>query len=346
MQIVNRKIGKDEKPFIIAELSGNHNQSLERALELIMFAKKSGADAVKLQTYTADTLTIDCDKEDFLLKDKNSLWNGISMYELYEKAHTPWDWHKAIFDRCKELDIICFSSPFDSTAVTFLENLDCPCYKIGSTENTEHELLKAVAKTRKPVIVSTGMATLQEVGEIISVLEANGCDKYALLKCTAAYPAEASDANLKTIPHMKEMLSCEIGLSDHSMGIGVAVAAVALGATIIEKHFTMSRNEVGVDSAFSMEPDEFSLLVAETEKAWQAVGKVLYGSSKSENSNLSRRSLYIIEDMKCGDKLTEKNLKPIRPGFAMPAREYRKVLGLKINVDVTKGTRLSWDLLK
>jgi len=346
LKIADRLIGKGQKPFIIAELSGNHNQSLDRALELIEHAKKSGADAVKIQTYTADTLTIDCDKEDFQLNNEDSLWHGMSMYQLYEKAHTPWEWHQAIFDKCHELGIICFSSPFDTTAVDFLEGLNCPCYKIGSTENTEHELLKAVAKTGKPVLVSTGMATLQEIGEIVSVLESSGCKQYALLKCTAAYPALASEANLLTIPNMRETLSCEVGLSDHSMGIGVAVAAVALGATIVEKHFTLKRSDGGVDSAFSMEPHEFSSLTSEAEKAWQAIGHINYGTSKSENSSLSRRSLYIVEDMKSGDVLTEENLKPIRPGFAMPAREYRKVLGLKINSNVTKGTRLNWDLLK
>jgi len=346
MKISGRKIGTCEAPFIIAELSGNHNQSIDRAFELIELAKKTGADAVKIQTYTADTLTIDCEKEDFQLNNKESLWNGMSMYELYEQAHTPWSWHEAIFNKCKELDIICFSSPFDITAVNFLEELDCPCYKIGSTENTEHELLKAVAKTGKPVIVSTGMATIAEIGEISATLEKNGCKEYALLKCTAAYPALPSEANLATIPHMREMLNCEIGLSDHTMGVGVSIAAVAMGASIIEKHFTSSRDEGGVDSAFSMEPKEFELLVSEAKKARQSVGSISYGASSSENSKLSRRSLYIVEDVKVGEVLTESNLRAIRPGYAMPAKEYRKVLGLKVNKSLTKGTRLSWDLLK
>ncbi|WP_281630265.1 pseudaminic acid synthase [Vibrio sp. St2] len=346
MKIDNLNIGKDKKPFIIAELSGNHNQSLEKALSLIELAKESGADAVKIQTYTADTLTIDCDKDDFQLKDPNSLWHGMSMYELYQIAHTPWEWHQAIFDKCKELEIICFSSPFDTTAVDFLETLGCPCYKIGSTESTEPALLKKVAMTGKPVIVSTGMATIQEIGEIVNLLESNGCKEYALLKCTAAYPALPREANLATIPNMADLTGKPIGLSDHTMGIGVAVASIALGATIIEKHFTSSRAEGGVDSAFSMEPAEFKQLVEECNKAYEAIGHIHYGTTKSENSRLSRRSLYIVEDVKKGDVLTERNVRAIRPGYGMPAKEYRNVLGLTVQEDASKGTRLTWELLK
>lgn len=346
MKIGNVNIGKDEKPFIIAELSGNHNQSIDKALKLIELAKKSGADAIKIQTYTADTLTIDCDKDDFQLNNPKSLWHGMSMYELYEIAHTPWEWHKAIFEKCKELDIICFSSPFDPSAVEFLESLDCPCYKIGSTESTEPMLLKSVARTGKPVIVSTGMATIQEIGEIVSLLEDNGCKEYALLKCTAAYPALPKEANLATIPNMADLINRPVGLSDHTMGIGVSVAAVALGAAIIEKHFTSNRSEGGVDSAFSMEPDEFALLVKECNRARESIGFIHYGTTESENNRLSRRSLYIVKDIKKGEILTRENVRAIRPGYGMPAKEYENILGLTIKQNVSRGTRLTWELLK
>lgn len=346
MQINNIQIGKNQKPYIIAEMSGNHNQSLDRALKIVEEAAHSGADAIKLQTYTADTLTIDKSDGDFYLNDPNSLWHGMSMFELYKKAYTPWEWHYEIFEKSKELGITCFSSPFDSTAVDFLESLNCPCYKIASTENTDTNLLKKVAKTGKPVIVSIGMATVEDIGLISDTLQNNGCSKFALLKCTAAYPADPKESNLATIAHLKKLFNCEVGLSDHTLGISVPIAAVALGATIIEKHLTLSRIDGGVDSAFSLEPKEFKALVEETNSASLSIGSISYGSSNSENATLSRRSLYIVENMKAGDILTEKNLRSIRPGYGLQAKYYEIVLGMRINKNVSRGTRLSWGLLK
>jgi N-acetylneuraminate synthase len=268
------------------------------------------------------------------------------MYELYQQAHTPWKWHKQIFDRCSKLGLLCFSSPFDATAVDFLEELDCPCYKIGSTENTDFNLLRKVAETGKPIIISTGMATVSELGQIVSEVKEAGCKDLILLKCTAAYPAKPSEANLLTIPHMQDLLDCHIGISDHTPGIGVAVASIALGAVIVEKHFTLSRKDGGVDSAFSMEPHEFKQLVQETKIAWEARGCVHYGAVDSENSNFSRRSLYIVEDMKSGEILSKENLRSIRPGYGLPAKYLNDVLGLAVTKDVERGTRMSWDLVK
>ncbi len=346
IEISNRKVGLDYEPLIVAEMSGNHNQSLERALAIVEAAASAGAHAIKLQTYTADTLTIDKKDGDFYLDDPKSLWHGLSMYELYEQAHTPWEWHKEIFKRAHELGLLCFSSPFDETAVDFLEELDCPCYKIGSTENTDVALLRKVAATGKPIIISTGMATVADLGDMVSIVREAGCKELVLLKCTAAYPANPADANLLTIPHMQQLLGCQIGLSDHTMGIGVGVASIALGATIIEKHFTLSRDEGGVDSAFSMEPNEFSLLVSESKIAWQAIGKIHYGTVKSENSSLARRSLYVVKDMEKGEILTKKNLRSIRPGYGLPAKHLDTLLGMAVTKKIERGTRMSWELVK
>jgi pseudaminic acid synthase len=344
--IDNMQIGKGLKPMIVAEMSGNHNQSLDKALKIVEEVAKTGAHALKIQTYTADTLTINKKDGDFFLGDKNSLWYGMSMYELYQKAHTPWEWHKAIFDRCNELGLLYFSSPFDETAVDFLEDLDCPCYKIGSTENTDFNLLKKVAKTGKPLIISTGMATVSELEEIVSTVRKAGCKELVLLKCTAAYPAKPSDANLLTIPNMGNMLDCHIGLSDHSLGTGVAVASVVLGAVMIEKHFTISRKDKGVDSEFSMEPHEFKKMVIDTEVAWSALGEIRYGATNNENRNLSRRSLYIVKDMKKGEIITKENVRSIRPGYGLPVKYFNDILGMKVAKDVLRGTRLSFDLVK
>lgn len=346
VEIAGRKVGQAYEPFIVAEMSGNHNQSLERALEIVEAAAATGAHAIKLQTYTADTLTIDVKDGDFYLDNPDSLWHGMSMYELYQQAYTPWEWHKDLFKRAHELGLICFSSPFDETAVDFLEDLDCPCYKIGSTENTDVQLLRKVGSTGKPVIVSTGMATVAELGEMADILRESGCHDLVLLKCTAAYPADPADANLLTIPHMQKLLGCQIGLSDHSMGTGVAIASVALGATVVEKHFTLSRAEGGVDSAFSMEPDEFSTLVQESKIAWQARGGISYGTVASENSSLSRRSLYIVKDMKAGEVLTRENLRSIRPGYGLAVKHLESLLGMTVNQPVKRGTRMSWELVK
>lgn len=334
------------KPFIIAEMSGNHNQSLERGIKIIEAAAAAGVDAVKLQTYTADTMTIDKKDGEFFIEDKKSLWQGKSLYELYQVAYTPWEWHEKFFNRCKELGIMCFSTPFDFTAVDFLEKLDCPFYKIASFENIDLPLIKKVAKTGKPIIASTGMASVSELGDLVRTAEENGCKDLTLLKCTSSYPSTPEGTNLLTIPHMKELFKCRVGLSDHTLGIGVAVASIALGATVIEKHFTLSRAEGGVDSAFSMEPQEMAQLVKECNAAYQALGQISYDISEQEKNSLTfRRSLYIVEDLKAGDIITEKNIRSIRPGMGLPPKYFDAVTGLRVTKDVKRGMPLSWDIL-
>lgn len=344
--IQNYKIGINHPPFIIAEMSGNHNQSLERALAIVTAAKEAGAHAIKLQTYTADTLTIDCDREEFCIRDEKSLWKGETLYSLYQKAYTPWHWHKPIFEHARNIGIIPFSTPFDESAVDFLEELGNPCYKIASFENIDLPLIKKVASTGKPLIISTGMADLAELAETVETARSAGCRELILLKCTSSYPAEPTDSNLQTIPHLGQMFGCEVGLSDHTLGIGVALASIALGATVVEKHFTLSRNEGGVDAAFSIEPDEMAALVAESKGAWQALGGVSYGPTEAEKRSLQfRRSLYIAKDMRKGERLTVENLRSIRPGFGLKPKYYELCLGKKIVKDVSKGTPLTWDLL-
>lgn len=341
-----KEIGSHTKPFIIAEMSGNHNQSLERALHLVELAAEAGVDALKLQTYTPDTITLDIHTGEFFIGDEKNLWNGNSLYNLYKEAYTPWEWHKAIFDKASELGLVAFSSPFDETAVDFLETLNVPAYKIASFENVDLPLIRKVARTGKPTIISTGMATAGEIDEAVRTFQAEGNDQLVLLKCTSTYPATPENSNISTIPHMRELFGTEIGLSDHTMGVGVAIAAVTLGATVVEKHFTISRAEGGVDSAFSMEPDELKLLVKETERAWLALGKVTYGPTDAEKSSTKfRRSLYIGEDLKVGDILTVENLRNVRPGLGLPTKYYDLVLGKSIKQDVKKGTPLSWELL-
>jgi len=344
MKIGNININVNEKPFIIAEMSGNHNQSLDRALEIVEAAAESGAQALKLQTYTADTLTLDVGKGEFLIEDKDCLWKGKSLYELYQEAYTPWEWHEPIMKRANELGMLCFSTPFDDTAVDFLEELKVPAYKIASFENTHLPLIKKVATTGKPMIISIGMATLSELDETVRVIHESGCDQFVMLKCSSTYPATAANTNLLTIPHMRVMFGCEVGLSDHSMGMGAAVAAVAHGATVIEKHFTLRRLEGGVDSAFSLEPEEMKQLVIETERAWQSLGKVTYGPTEAEKgSTVFRRSLYITKDIKKGDVLSEKNLRIIRPGLGLSPRYYDILMGRTINQDLKKGTAVKWE---
>lgn len=339
-------IGKDYKPFIVAEMSGNHNQSLKKALEIVEAAAKTGVDAIKLQTYTADTITLDVETNEFYIDESQNLWQGQSLYKLYQQAYTPWEWHKPIFDKCKELGLIAFSTPFDETAVDFLESLDVPCYKIASFENTHLPLIKKVAKTGKPIIISTGMASIAELDETVRIAREAGCNDLILLKCTSTYPASPKDSNLLTIPHMMELFNCQVGLSDHTLGIGVAVASVALGATFIEKHFTLSRAEGGVDAAFSMEPEEMKSLVVEAKKAWEALGNIHYGPTKNEAASLKfRRSLYVAEDMKAGDLFTEQNLRIVRPGYGLEPKYYDLILGRKANKDVKKGTAVSWEIL-
>jgi N-acetylneuraminate synthase len=346
INIAGRKIGSGYPPFIIAEMSGNHNQSLDRALAIVEAAAKAGAHAVKLQTYTADTMTLDIAEREFFINDPDSLWNGRTLYELYKEAHTPWEWHKSIFDRCKKLGIIGFSTPFDDTAVDFLEELNVPCYKIASFENTDIPLIRKVAATKKPMIISTGMATIAELDKTVRTAREAGCKDLILLKCTSSYPATPEHTNILTIPHMARLFDCQVGLSDHTMGIGTAVASVALGTTMIEKHFTLSRADGGVDSAFSMEPDEMRALVAETKRAWQALGKISYGPTEKEKKSLIfRRSLYIVQDMKKGDVLTRENLRAIRPGLGLLPKHYDVLLGKCVSRDTKKGTPLTWGMI-
>lgn len=346
IKIGTRIVGAGHAPFIIAEMSGNHNQSLERALEIVEAAAKSGAHALKIQTYTPDTMTIDLNEREFHISDPKSLWSGTSLYKLYGEAYTPWEWHKPIFDRARELGVIAFSTPFDHTAVDFLESLDVPCYKIASFENTDLPLIHRVAATGKPLIISTGMASIAELDDTVRVAREAGCKDLILLKCTSTYPATAENTNILTIPHMRDLFGCEVGLSDHTMGVGVSVASVALGATVIEKHFTLSRADGGVDSTFSMEPAEMAQLVLETERAWQALGCVRYGATDAEKKSIQfRRSLYIVQDMEAGDTLTQENLKAIRPGLGLPTKYLDTFLGKKLNQDCKRGTPLSWDLI-
>lgn len=344
--IGHRHIGAGNPPFVIAEMSGNHNQSLDRALQIVEAAARSGAHALKIQTYTPDTMTLDLDEREFHIADAGSLWNGTSLYKLYGEAYTPWEWHKPIFDKAAELGILAFSTPFDETSVDFLESLNVPCYKIASFENTDIALIRRVAATGKPLIISTGMASIAELDETVRAAKEAGCEQLILLKCTSTYPASPENTNILTIPHLKTLFNCEVGLSDHTMGVGVSVASVALGASVIEKHFTLDRAEGGVDSAFSMEPAEMQQLVVETERAWQALGKVSYGATKAEQKSLQfRRSLYIVEAMKAGDTLSSANLRAIRPGLGLAPKYLPIFLGKQLTKDCPKGTPLSWDLI-
>ena len=346
MKIGKIQIGINYKPFIIAEMSGNHNQSLERALKIVEAAAESGACALKLQTFTANTITLDLKEGEFFIDDKENLWKGKSLYELYKEAYTPWEWHEPIMKRATELGMLCFSTPFDDTAVDFLEDLNVPAYKIASFENIHLPLIKKVAATGKPIIISTGMASIAELDEMVQAIRDAGCDQFVLLKCTSTYPATPENSNVLTIPHMRELFNCEVGLSDHTMGVGASVAAVAHGATVIEKHFTLRRADGGVDSAFSLEPEEMKTLVIETERAWQSLGKVTYGSTEAEKPSLKfRRSLYIADDIKKGDVLTEKNLRIIRPGLGLAPKHFNIILGRRVNQDVKKGTAVNWDLI-
>lgn len=344
--LLDLKIGSHFPPFIVAEMSGNHNQSLDRSLKIVEKAANCGCDALKIQTYTADTMTIDLDKGRFRIKDKNSLWANKSLYQLYREAHTPWEWHEQIFHKCKELGILGFSTPFDISAVDFLEEIGVPLYKIASFEIVDLPLIKRVAKTGKPVVLSTGMATVEEIAEAISTIRSTGNDQILLLKCTSIYPSNPDDSNIRTIPHLKELFRVDVGLSDHTLGIGVAIGSVAMGCVLIEKHFTLSRVDGGVDSAFSLEPEEMRLLVDESKKVYRALGNVHYGPTDNETKSLKfRRSIYVVNDLKQGEVLSEQNIRSIRPGDGLLPKYFHVVLGRKAKVAIKRGTPLSWDLI-
>lgn len=346
-KIGSRCVGAGAAPLIIAEMSGNHNQSLDVALQIVEAAARAGAHALKLQTYTADTMTLDLDQGEFFIKDPDSLWAGSSLYDLYQRAHTPWEWHEPIFARARELGMLAFSTPFDESAVDFLESLDVPAYKIASFENTDLPLIRRVSATGKPLIISTGMASIAELDESVQAARQAGCRDLVLLKCTSTYPASPANSNLLTIPHLRELFGCEVGLSDHSMGVGVSVAAVALGATVIEKHFTLDRSAGGVDASFSLEPGELASLVVETERAWQAMGQVRYGATQAESKSLMyRRSLYVTRDMQAGELFSADNVRAIRPGLGLAPKHYDALLGRRARQALKRGTALDWALIE
>jgi pseudaminic acid synthase len=334
------------QPFIIAEMSGNHNQSLNRALAIVDAAADAGVQAVKIQTYTADTMTIDVGTGEFYIKDPKSLWKGSSLYKLYQRAYTPWEWHKPIFERCQRKGLIGFSSPFDGSAVDFLEGLNVPCYKIASFELVDIPLIKRVAATGKPIIMSTGMATVAEIKDAVKAAKGAGCRDIVLLKCTSSYPATPQNSNVLSIPDLARRFDCLVGLSDHTLGIGAAVASVALGASVIEKHFTLSRSDGGVDSAFSLEPGEMKLLVEETHRAWQALGKISYGPTEQDKKSLIfRRSVYAVRDIEIGERFTTDNIRVIRPGLGLLPKYYEHILGKKARRSVKRGIGLKWTMV-
>ncbi|MFA5114013.1 MAG: pseudaminic acid synthase [Candidatus Margulisiibacteriota bacterium] len=347
INIGRRRIGPDQPPFIIAEMSGNHNHSLARALAIVDAAAKAGAHALKIQTYTAETMTLDLTGGAFSIRDKKSLWRGKSLFDLYRQAATPWEWHKPIFDRCRKLGMIGFSSPFDATAVAFLEKLKVPCYKIASFELVDLPLIKKAAATGKPLIMSTGLATEREIAEAVGAARKAGNNKIVLLKCTSTYPASPENSNLLTIPDLQKRFGCQVGLSDHTLGIGAALAGVVLGAVVVEKHFTLARADGGVDAAFSLEPAELKALVAETERARLSLGAVKYGSTAAEKGSLKfRRSLYIVKDLQAGEKLSPENMRAIRPGLGLPPKYYDKLIGKKLKKAVKRGTPVSWGIIR
>ena len=347
MQIAGRPIDPDHPPYIIAELSGNHGGSLQRALEIVDAVAEAGVDALKLQTYTADTMTLDIDSDDFVISEPSSLWYGRRLHELYQQAHTPWEWHEEIFDRANGHGLAAFSAPFDPTAVDFLDSLDVPCHKIASFESTDLQLVRHVAQTGKPMIISTGLATAAETSTAVETARLNGCDDLMVLKCSSAYPTSPRDSNLATISHLRELTGCQVGLSDHTIGVGVPVAAVALGAVAIEKHVTLSRDDDTVDAAFSLEPHEFERLVTESRQAWEAIGTVHYGPTQAEQNSLwLRRSLYVVEDVPAGGHITRENVRSIRPAYGMPTIHLDDIVGLQVRRDVLRGTPVTWGLFR
>jgi pseudaminic acid synthase len=345
LKIGQRWVGPGEPCFVVAEVSANHNQRFQRAVEIIHAAKDAGADAIKLQTYTADTLTIPCDKEWFQIGG-NSLWAGTTLYELYQQAYTPWEWQPELQRVVSELGLELFSTPFDASAVDFLEAMDVPAHKVASFEIVDLPLLRKIASTRKPVIMSTGMATLGEIEEAVGTLRTYGTTELALLKCTSAYPASPREMNLATIPHLAAAFDVPVGLSDHTLGGAVAVAAVALGAAIVEKHVTVARSDGGPDAAFSMEPDEFARMVRDIRQAEQAIGSVSYARTPDEEKSLVfRRSLFVTQDVGAGDCFTPANVRSIRPGHGLPTRYLDQVLGKRAACDIPRGTPLCWEHL-
>ncbi len=347
IQIGSLHIGVNCPPFIIAEISGNHNQSLDRAIQIIRAAAMCGVQAIKIQTYTPDTMTLNLSKNEFLISDPKSLWFGKTLYDLYSEAYTPWEWHEPIFREAKSLGLIAFSTPFDATAVDFLEKLDVPCYKIASFESTDLQLIKKVAQTGKPIIASTGMASEGEIRDLVNTAHEYGCNDLILLKCTSTYPALANNSNLNTIPYMRKLFGCNIGLSDHTLGAGVSIASIPLGSVVIEKHFTLSRSDGGPDSAFSAEPNEMADLVVGVNQAWQALGEVKFGPSKLEEPSLQyRRSLYITKDIKAGECLSPDNVRAIRPGYGLSTKYYDEIMGRVVKADMQMGTPITWDILK
>lgn len=347
IKLGKHRIGQNHPPFIVAEMSGNHHRSLNEALKIVEEAKKIGVHALKVQTYTPDTITMNIPDEDFYISAEGSLWRGQSLYQLYQEAYLPWEWHKPIFDLCKELDLVCFSTPFDETAVDFLEGLDVPCYKIASLEIVDIPLIRKVAKIGKPIFLSTGGATIAEIQNAIKTIREEGCRNVVLLKCTSSYPATPSDANLRTLPHMAQCFGTPVGLSDHTLGTGVAIASVAMGACLIEKHFTLSRQSGGTDDAFSLEPKEFKALVRESNNAWQALGDVCYKPLSSEALTLSHRpSLYFDRNVEAGAILKESDVRSVRPGRGLPPEEITKIVGLRLQKSVKRGMPVSWSDFK
>lgn len=347
IKIKSNIISPYHPPFIVAELSGNHNGSLDQALQLVEAAKEAGVQAIKIQTYTPDTITLDVKRDEFLISDASSLWKNKYLYELYQQAYTPWEWHAPIFNRCHELELIAFSTPFDETAVDFLEDLEVPCYKIASLEIVDLPLIQKVASTGKPLIISTAGATLAEIDEAVRTARGAGCKDLILLKCTSAYPAQATDSHLRTIPHLAESFNTLVGLSDHTLSLGAPIASVALGCCLIEKHMALSRKTSGVDNDFSLEPAEMKQLVEEVKLAWQALGNIQYGPLPSEKTSLSHRpSLYFVQDLAAGETVQPAHIRSVRPSKGLAPKEFDQVIGLQLTQAVSKGTPVSWSLFK
>ncbi len=344
MKINGREIGRNVPPYVVAELSANHNGNIERAFEIIKSARDSGADAIKIQTYTADTMTLDCDSKDFIIDD--GLWKGRTLYELYKWAETPYEWHKEIFDYANKIGITCFSTPFDETAVDLLEDLNTPAYKVASFEIIDIPLLRYIATTRKPIIISTGMANLEEITEAVEVVKECGCTDIALLHCISSYPAPLEQSNLKVIEDLRKKFNLTVGLSDHTMGVIASVTSVALGASIIEKHFTLDRTDKGPDSDFSIEPNELSDLCKLSKDAWKALGKADYRIKDAELDNIKyRRSIYVVKGMSPGDVITRENIRRVRPGYGIMPKHFDSVIGKSVNRKIQKGQPLKWDFI-